>query len=213
MARSRRKITGYIAKGKRTKEYMQWGSMKSRCSNLNDKDWSSYGGRGIDYHPDWEYFENFIEDMGPCPPEYSLDRIDNDGPYSPDNCRWASHMDQHRNKRNNVNLTADGRTQMQEDWARELGVSRTCIYLRRTKGQTMQEIFDALRTGMDRYQVKNIEFSTRCLSVLDEIEIADIRSLSLFNRETFFRVRGVGVKVLHEVEDVMEDLGVNWKIE
>jgi DNA-directed RNA polymerase alpha subunit len=61
---------------------------------------------------------------------------------------------------------------------------------------------------VDRYQVKNIEFSTRCLTILDEIGVTDIRSLSVFDKETFFRVKGVGVKILHEVEEVMEDLGV-----
>ena len=146
MPRSRSKITGYIKKGKITPEYESWRHMKSRCDNPNNPSYHNYGGRGIDYHPDWEYFENFIADMGVCPPGYTIDRIDNDGNYTPDNCRWASRAEQTRNASYNNVFSADGRSQIQQDWANELGVSWQFLYYRlNIKGQTMQEIYDELK--------------------------------------------------------------------
>jgi len=73
--------------------------MKCRCKNPNTPVWHHYGGRGIRYSQAWEDFDSFYRDMGDCPPGFSLDRIDNEGDYSPDNCRWASRGVQEGNKR------------------------------------------------------------------------------------------------------------------
>ena len=72
-------------------------------------------------------FETFLADMGTQPPNTSLDRIDNNGPYSKANCRWADQFQQCANKRTNRLLTLNGRTQHVEQWARELGIDRTRI--------------------------------------------------------------------------------------
>lgn len=82
-----------------TKEYHIWAGMRQRCRNPNNKKFPDYGGRGIRVCERWERFENFIADMGKKPEGTSIDRINNDGPYSPDNCRWASAKQQSANQR------------------------------------------------------------------------------------------------------------------
>ena len=116
-----------------------WWNMKQRCSSKKDKAYSSYGGRGIKVCKRWvNSLANFYADMGPRPKGYSLDRIDNNGNYEPSNCRWASHKDQCRNKRTNVNITAFGKTQCLTDWSIESGINKSTIYSRLKRGETIE---------------------------------------------------------------------------
>jgi hypothetical protein len=71
--------------------YAAWQGMKTRVLNPKNKDWASYGGRGIKIHPDWLIFSNFLGDMGYKPEGTILDRKEVDGDYCKSNCRWASH--------------------------------------------------------------------------------------------------------------------------
>jgi hypothetical protein len=94
--------------GYRTPEYLIWNSMRQRCDNPNNPAFHHYGGRGIKYQESWKFFKNFIADVGARPsPELSLDRIDANGPYSKDNCRWATRLQQNQNRTYTTREEAD----------------------------------------------------------------------------------------------------------
>ena len=91
---------GQSKRGQRTSEYQIWRGMKTRCQNSKSYAYKYYGGRGIQVCKRWQDFRNFFTDMGKRPgPEYSIDRIDNDGNYEPGNCRWATPHEQRVNSR------------------------------------------------------------------------------------------------------------------
>ena len=96
----------------KTPEYYAWQNLRKRCYNKTDKRYPLYGGRGIKVCDRWlgkDGFDNFLSDMGPRPKnttgrEWSIDRINTDGDYSPENCRWATATTQCRNKSNNLSV-------------------------------------------------------------------------------------------------------------
>lgn len=97
--RGRPVIHGDSAGGIRTTEYYAWNGMRQRTTNPRSHNWKYYGGRGIKCCERWDKFENFLADMGRKPDGTSLGRINNDGPYAPENCRWETARQQSSNRR------------------------------------------------------------------------------------------------------------------
>jgi len=109
----------------KTSEYKTWGKMKDRCYNKNNDRYHDYGGRGIKVCDRWlESFENFLLDMGKKPTSrHSLDRVNNNEDYSPENCRWATGIEQARNKRKTLWISMMGETRPLTEWASKFGIS------------------------------------------------------------------------------------------
>lgn len=105
--------------------YRAWDSMKRRCKNPTTKFYENYGGRGITFCDEWQNFEPFRDWAlsNGYRKGLTLDRIDNDGNYCPQNCRWVDMYTQSRNKRNNKWLSLNGKTMILSDWAKELNVT------------------------------------------------------------------------------------------
>jgi hypothetical protein len=114
--------------------------MHNRCSNPNEPSYKNYGGRGIAVCDRWASFEAFAADMGERPANHSIDRIDNDGPYSPENCRWATKAEQARNSRRTVMLTHEGETLCLKDWSTRLGIPYARMQYRYSRGWAVAEI-------------------------------------------------------------------------
>jgi len=105
--------------------------MRQRCLNVKNAAYPRYGGRGIEICERWMDFVMFYADMGKRPsPEHSLERIDNSRGYSPDNCKWATEIEQQRNRRDNVLITFQGETKTIAEWAEQLGLSANALYMR-----------------------------------------------------------------------------------
>lgn len=126
-----------------SREHQTYCGMVARCTNERSPQWPCYGGRGIRVCDRWlgpGGFERFLADMGPRPRGRSLDRIDNDGPYSPENCRWATRRQQARNTRSSWRLPLDGREATLAEVAEIAGVSREAIRLRIGAGWPLDQL-------------------------------------------------------------------------
>lgn len=142
--------------GKNSKEYNAWGNIKSRCSNPNRADYKNYGGRGIKICDRWmNSFENFLADIGRAPSQkHSIERKDNDGNYEPNNAFWATKDQQSNNKRTNVVISYNGKTQTLTQWCRELNVDYDSMQARiKTYGWSIEEAFTipVCRKGINRH--------------------------------------------------------------
>jgi hypothetical protein len=127
---------GHAAGSSGSPEYRTWAAMKNRCSNSNTKCFPDYGGRGIKVCREWsDSFESFLEDMGPRPSSrHSIDRIDNNGDYTPENCRWATVKEQMRNRRCCMVVTAFGEAKPLADWCDAHGMLAGTVARRIRRG-------------------------------------------------------------------------------
>jgi len=117
-----------------------WIAMKARCNNPNVKFYKRYGGRGIKVCDRWNKFENFWEDMKEgYSDELTIDRIDNNGDYCKENCKWSTYKEQANNRRNNRVITVDCITKTLMQWAEATGEKRQTIQSRVKRGMSWEE--------------------------------------------------------------------------
>lgn len=137
--------------------HQTWLSMMRRCYGRSDNA-RYYSGRGIYVAEEWHHFDQFLMDMGERPAGMTLDRIDGNGPYCKENCRWASVIEQARNKSNNHIITSTtGESRCLTEWAEVIGVDRDTIRRRIAKGWPLDKI---LRTTDDKSHITGRRKST-----------------------------------------------------
>jgi len=124
-----------------TRLFRIWAGMHTRCNNKNFPRYPSYGGRGITVTPEWKdfiVFETWALLNG-YNDNLTIDRIDNDGNYCPENCRWVDNIVQQNNKQNNHFITVNGETHTATEWARIKGLNDTAIHVRIKRGWKPEE--------------------------------------------------------------------------
>jgi hypothetical protein len=125
-------------------EYSVWMGIRARCKNVRGIGYRNYGGRGITICSEWDDFARFYADMGARPsPEHSIDRIDNDGPYAPWNCQWATRSEQNSNRRVNHFMTHDGDTLTLKEWSSRTGIHAPTLIQRLKRGWTVAKTLSA----------------------------------------------------------------------
>lgn len=125
----------------RAPEYTAWRQLRARCHNARHPAYSSYGMRGIKVCERWRSsYQNFLEDMGRRPsPAHSIERKDNNGDYTPDNCTWATAEEQQSNKRNTRRITFQGRTRTLAQWARLVKMRPDKLHYRLEAGWSLEK--------------------------------------------------------------------------
>jgi len=121
--------------------YQSWSNMLRRCYNKKNIAYERYGGRGIKVCSNWKNnFVLFLDDMGERPEGLTLERIDNDGNYTPENCKWATRKEQGNNKTNNILITDNSVTKTQSGWASAIGISPAHFKYHYDKGRNIEKI-------------------------------------------------------------------------
>lgn len=132
----------------KTRLYKIWAKMKYRCYNANYHEYKYYGGKGIVVCDEWkDSFENFKEwaFKNGYTEKLTIDRIDHEGDYTPNNCKWATVNEQANNKSNNVYLTHNGKRLTLAQWAKELNLPYSTLANRRRKGKSIEEILNPIK--------------------------------------------------------------------
>ena len=134
-------IKRFTTHGKhKSRAYVSWQNMRRRCYEVACAEYHNYGARGIKVCDRWrDLFENFYADMGDPPPGKSLDRIDVDGNYTPENCRWATAKEQANNKQNNRVIEYEGEELTIAQLAEKMGVNYKVFYMRLSRGWSVEE--------------------------------------------------------------------------
>lgn len=122
----------YIHGLSRHQLYGVWSTMKARCANTKNKKYPRYGGRGITVCEEWQTFEPFYEwaMANGYRNNLTIDRIDNDGDYCPENCRWVTLQKQANNTSKTIKIEFNGETKTLSEWAEIIGVDRVCLWKR-----------------------------------------------------------------------------------
>lgn len=144
-----------------TSMWKRWIRMRERCNDKSHRAYKYYGGRGIFVSESWmESFSQFHIDMGERPSAlHTIERIDNDGPYSKENCRWATQAEQNRNKRNTIKITWLGETLPLIDWCNRYGSDYMAVHSRMFRSKWP---FELALFAPDHWRLKNWKFIAFC---------------------------------------------------
>lgn len=134
----------------KSRVYSIWHHMKRRCQDPANRNYARYGGRGITVCDRWQSFEAFLADMGQPGPALTLERRDNDGPYSPDNCVWADRRAQRRNTSTNIVVTLGRERLSLADACDQLGLKHQAVYMRMRRGATFDQAISENRERIAR---------------------------------------------------------------
>lgn len=140
---------GHTGNGSASPTYDSWAHMIQRCTNPSNKDYARYGGRGITVCDRWLRFDHFLADMGARASGLTLDRIDPDRGYSPNNCRWATRKQQSENQKRTIWIEARGLRLTICQWAPVIGVSRATMLRRYAAGDRDEILLRPPRPGWD----------------------------------------------------------------
>lgn len=162
-----------------TKFYILWNDIKQRCYNINNHQYKNYGGRGIkmcdEWRTDFKLFHDWAITHG-YTEGLQIDRIDNDGNYEPNNCRWVDRFVNNNNRRNNILYTYNGVTQSLRAWCRYFNISYKTCMTRYYRGHTIEECLNLTalsdhRSTKQRYNAKlyNYNGSTYSITKLSDV--------------------------------------------
>lgn len=141
-------------------EHRTWNRIKVRCFNERSAGFRNYGGRGITMCPEWvDSFPKFLEHVGRKPtPEHTIERIDNDRGYEPGNVRWATPKEQANNRRSSVWMTYRGQTKTLGQWADEMGVNHSTLFMRLERGWSHEKTLSTplIKSVLSAEQVREV---------------------------------------------------------
>ena len=138
--------------------YRVWIGLKGRCNNCKNKDYSYYGGRGIKVCPEWDKSYEKFRDWALADgyrDDLTIDRIDVNGNYCPENCRWVDMKTQMNNTRANRRITQNGETRTMAEWAERTGIAYDTIRYRAIKGRTAEDVLRMPKARRERCGDKN----------------------------------------------------------
>jgi len=128
--------------GKPSGVYSSWQHLKDRCLNKNNTEYNYYGGKGIEVCEKWLNFTGFLEDMGDRPRGKTIDRIDINGNYNKENCKWSTFTDQMNNTRRSRYLTYNNQKQTVAQWAKERGMNYSTLSTRLQRGWSIKRAIE-----------------------------------------------------------------------
>lgn len=154
---SKRVVHGHTKVHWHSPTYSTWSSMIQRCLNPKSVKYLSYGAKGITVCDRWRDFANFLEDMGPRPDGKTLDRFPNQsGNYEPENCRWATLIEQQQNTKANHWIELRGQRKCLTEWSRYVGVNQTTISHRLKDGWPIEEAIFTPASRLNRGRIKKV---------------------------------------------------------
>lgn len=151
-AKEKGTVHGDNRKGHRARLYTVWSGMMDRCYRPKNQKYDLYGGRGITVCTEWHDYETFRAWalLNGYRDDLTIDRKDNDGNYCPENCRWATDVEQSNNRRNNHLVTYDGETHTMAEWARIKGMSWATLQHRIYRGWSLERAFNQPVRGANK---------------------------------------------------------------